>query len=702
MIADAESILRVCGIDTYLHVGCGQSTLVFELLKRSIDAYGIDSSQEIITKNTERTPDRFFNASLLNYPFKQEVFGTVIIGAELFNFSNADLPKVFAALQWMAKNNIVLYFTPEVIQQNAGKPEFMSRIFWEKLGIQAGLRLHPRSMLITPYDALENERLGKFIFFERIPQAALQRFSFNWLLQNRDLHMDMLREAGRRSDAHVSRYVLAAGKIRPGDVVVDAACGLGYGTAVLAACSPGAKFIGVDIDPESIEYANANFAANNSGISFQAADVTKLAFLPDHSVDAFISFETIEHVENYDVFLAEIKRVLKPDGRFVGSVPNMWCDETGKDPNPYHFHVFDWAKLQTAIDKHFIVDDRWSQTAGGGFKLRDSKRSIKSVPVEYPDQVEAEWWLISACGNPLNAAAIPYTNSFHKNQNNDIPAHVDFAKYYDNPWLYRVMVQLGERLTDRKILMDFCVKILESAKLGSADQGAALCVICYQILESGNTNYKDVESLINIFNAYDQAYDKKNLHAYRWAISLHYVGGRLLLALGKRQEAHAAFLTCAEMDPMIFSPLLATKTVSARMYSGLLYISIGSIEEGKNELKLAVKEAHRVMQGDWHTLVGTLDDPLPFGLQEAAELLDIASQCSQVLHAIERNASVPGYIWDKVNLKRFGLVEWNKSLERENNLLRLSMYQQKLADKSAAKTDENGFIQQLSGILQPS
>jgi hypothetical protein len=57
-------------------------------------------------------------------------------------------------------------------------------------------------------------------------------------------------------------------------------------------------------------------------------------------------------------------------------------------------------------------------------------------------------------------------------------------------------------------------------------------------------------------------------------------------------------------------------------------------------------------------------------LQEAAEVLDIASQCSQTLHAIDRQASAPGYIWDKVNLKRFGLVEWNKSLERENDHLR--------------------------------
>lgn len=702
VIADAEAILRVCGIDTYLHVGCGESTLVLELLKRSIDAYGIDNSQEIIAKHTERTPDRFFHASLLNYPFKQEVFGTIIIGSDLLSFQPADLAKVFKALQWMAKRNLVLYFTPDILRQQSARGEFVSRLFWEKLAIQAGFRLHPRSMLVTPYEALEDERLGKFIFFERIPQVANERFSYQWLLENRDLHMDMLREAGRRSDAHVSRYVLAATKVRPGDVVVDAACGLGYGTAVLAACSPGAKFIGVDIDPESVAYANANFAATNAAISFQAADVTKLSFLPDHSVDTVISFETLEHVTDYDAFLAEVHRVLKPDGRFLGSVPNLWCDETGNDPNPYHFHVFDWQKLHAAVSKYFIVDERWGQIAGGGFKLRNGARIMRNVNVEMNEAVETEWWLISACANPLSAKAknIPYVNPFHQDKNLPIATHVDFGKYYDNPWLYRVMVQLGERLTDKKILTDFCLKVIETARLGSADQGAALCIICYQLLESGNVSYKDVESMINLFNAYDEAYDKQNPHAYRWSVSLHYVGGRLLLALGKRQEAHAAFMTCAEMDPLIFSPLLATKTISARMYSGLLYISIGNVEEGKNQLRLAIKEAHRVMQGDWNKLLGNLDHPLSFGLQEAAEVLDIAGQCNQVLHAVEREGTVPGYIWEKVNMKRFGLVEWNKSLERENDLLRQSVAQPQ-RQAQHVNMHQQATMMHEQGVLQP-
>jgi hypothetical protein len=107
------------------------------------------------------------------------------------------------------------------------------------------------------------------------------------------------------------------------------------------------------------------------------------------------------------------------------------------------------------------------------------------------------------------------------------------------------------------------------------------------------------------------------------------------------------------------------------MYTGLLYFSENRVENAKAELRLAIREAHRVLQGNWESILGSPDHPLLFGLQEAAEVLNNANQCAQFLHAIDREGSTAGIIWEKINLKCFGLVEWNKSLERENKLLRL-------------------------------
>ena len=668
MIRDAESILKICGIGTYLHIGCGNSTLVLDLLKRSIDAYGMDSASDIIENNLSYAPGRFIHGSLTNHSFKPETFDTVIIGSELLQFNIEHLPAVFQELSSITRRNLVIYFPSDILNIVYSRPAESNRLFWEKVAIESGFRHHPRSMLYRPYHEYENEIVGNLIFFERVPKMAANDFPLTWLLENRDHHMDMLREAGRRSDGHVSRYVLAASKIRPGDTVLDAACGLGYGTAVLASCSPGARFIGVDLDESCIDYAKSNFAVLDPTISYQACDVTKLSFLADNSIDVVVSFETIEHLPDYDAFLAEVKRVLKPDGRLIGSVPNLWCDETGKDPNPHHFHVFDWNKLQQAISKYLIVEDRWAQTAGGGFKLRNGKREMRHIPITINEHIETEWWIISACADPRAKKNIAYTNPFH-HQHSAPPAFIDFGKYYDNPWIYRSMIQLGERIANKDLLILFCVSVANEARPGSADQGAALCVIAYQVLESGKINKDDLTTLIAAINKYDDAFDPNNPHALRWAISLHYVGARILLMCGNRNDALNTFITCAKMDALQFSPLLTTKTISAHMYAGLILAGNNELEQARDQFSLGIKAAHRALQSDWKNVIGDVENPLLFGLQEIAEVADLGSQCVQALTAIDRQGYVPGYFWDRINLRRFGIVEWTKSVEIENEHL---------------------------------
>jgi hypothetical protein len=54
-------------------------------------------------------------------------------------------------------------------------------------------------------------------------------------------------------------------------------------------------------------------------------------------VDAVVSFETIEHFYEHDQFLAEVRRVLRPGGRFIVSSPERDVySPTGSNANPYH------------------------------------------------------------------------------------------------------------------------------------------------------------------------------------------------------------------------------------------------------------------------------------------------------------------------------------------------------------------------------
>lgn len=271
------------------------------------------------------------------------------------------------------------------------------RAWWENRMFAAGFRKHPRQMEVIGYEQREHEP-GLLVFLlEPIPPAALAAYPLAVLQAERDLHMDMARETGRRSDAHLARYDLARRHLPEQGVVLDVACGLGYGSAILAAAGPGVSVIGVDNSDYAVAYARACYGATLANAAFEVGDACDLSRFADGSVDLVVSFETIEHLREPDRFLGEVRRVLRPGGRLLGSVPNMWVDENGQDPNPWHFHVFDFAKLAGLCGRFLTFEQAYRQTAGGGMKLHRAPRELR--PVNLPvadDQHAAEWWLIVA------------------------------------------------------------------------------------------------------------------------------------------------------------------------------------------------------------------------------------------------------------------------------------------------------------------
>lgn len=283
-----------------------------------------------------------------------------------------------------------------------------NRQWWEARFIEAGFRKHPLAQAVIPFEALEDHDPTLTLVFEKVPLPILARYPLTMLQAERNLHMDMLREPGIRSDAHLARYELARQHLAPdqtGKVVLDAACGLGYGCAVLAEAPGVARVIGVDCSGWAVDYARACYATMAPQLEFHAGDATRLDFLADASVDAVVSFETLEHLPNPDLLLREFARVLKPGGRFIGSVPNLWIDEQGRNPVPYHFHIYDHAQLRDQIARHFEWRALFRQNAGGGWK-RPQPRILREIENQRPaaaDEQDAEWWI--AVADKAGAAA---------------------------------------------------------------------------------------------------------------------------------------------------------------------------------------------------------------------------------------------------------------------------------------------------------
>ncbi len=113
---------------------------------------------------------------------------------------------------------------------------------------------------------------------------------------------------------------------------------------------------GVDVDKETIEYAQQNYSSKN--IQYLLGNGESIP-LKDGSIDVVVSYETIEHIKDYVKFMEEVKRVLKPDGLLLLSTPN---DIEYAEGNHYHLHEFEYTELRKLISTYFKYHKDYFQT----------------------------------------------------------------------------------------------------------------------------------------------------------------------------------------------------------------------------------------------------------------------------------------------------------------------------------------------------
>jgi ubiquinone/menaquinone biosynthesis C-methylase UbiE len=147
---------------------------------------------------------------------------------------------------------------------------------------------------------------------------------------------------------HLHRYLMAR-DLASGKVVLDIACGEGYGSAMLAAVA--SHVIGVDISEQAIEHARRKYTHKNLEFREGRADAIPLA---QNSVDLVVSFETIEHHDKHTQMIAEIHRVLRPGGLLLISSPDKreYSDVPGYS-NPFHIKELYLEELKTLLALQF-------------------------------------------------------------------------------------------------------------------------------------------------------------------------------------------------------------------------------------------------------------------------------------------------------------------------------------------------------------
>jgi len=131
--------------------------------------------------------------------------------------------------------------------------------------------------------------------------------------------------------------------------VIDAGCGEGYGSALLA--DRAAFVLGLDQSAEAAAWAAGKYGTSDR-LGFAAADVTALP-VADATVDLVCCFQVIEHLPDPAAFLAEVRRALAPGGVLVLTTPNLLV--AGARPNPHHVQDFSPTALEATL--RTIFDD---------------------------------------------------------------------------------------------------------------------------------------------------------------------------------------------------------------------------------------------------------------------------------------------------------------------------------------------------------
>jgi ubiquinone/menaquinone biosynthesis C-methylase UbiE len=183
------------------------------------------------------------------------------------------------------------------------------------------------------------------------PNLAYDEFGWDQVdpFDERDAHLWMKIE-------HLGRYLFAADFLKQyqPNIIMDISCGIGYGVVELNRIAKGV--IGVDSSQEILEIAYER--CKNCNAKFLHKDLDLDDLIPEvkiESVDAIISFETVEHLVDANRAISQFCQILRPGGFFICSVPNVLSesrDSAGLPRNKYHKQWFNFGSLSKIVQNH--------------------------------------------------------------------------------------------------------------------------------------------------------------------------------------------------------------------------------------------------------------------------------------------------------------------------------------------------------------
>lgn len=180
----------------------------------------------------------------------------------------------------------------------------------------------------------------------------------------------------------VEKTVLRLAPPADGRSVLDAGAGRGAFSHRLS--EAGYRVAACDVHPELFELPET---------TFRVADISREIPWPDDSFDVVVALEVVEHIESVQLFFSEARRVLRDDGLFVFSTPNILSlksrlrflmsghfysfgpiaesevNAVEQHISPLPLHLYDFRLRATGFELVAVETDIWQRSSLGWLVL---------------------------------------------------------------------------------------------------------------------------------------------------------------------------------------------------------------------------------------------------------------------------------------------------------------------------------------------
>lgn len=140
--------------------------------------------------------------------------------------------------------------------------------------------------------------------------------------------------------------------------VLDAACGVGYGSKILAEAGA-SQVVGAHKSEMAIRLSSMR--VEHPQLKFIRVDLDRPQTL-DSRFDVVVSFDTLEHLADPERFIGGARQLLRPDGLFVCSTRNKDYWGSTYSENPYALSELTFGEFAALFERHFFIRERYHQS----------------------------------------------------------------------------------------------------------------------------------------------------------------------------------------------------------------------------------------------------------------------------------------------------------------------------------------------------